>query len=78
MPEGAPRRFRWRGTTHGVALAQGPERIAAEWWRQRKPQPTRDYYLVENEAGRRFWLYREGLYGREPNAPRWFVHGLFA
>jgi protein ImuB len=78
MPEGAPRRFRWRGVTHGVALAQGPERIAAEWWRQRKPQPTRDYYLVENEAGRRFWLYREGLYGRETVSPRWFVHGFFA
>ena len=41
-------------------------------------QPTRDYYLVEDEAGRRFWLYREGLYGRETAAPRWFVHGLFA
>ncbi|MFI5015482.1 MAG: DUF6504 family protein [Hyphomicrobiales bacterium] len=78
VPEGPPRRFRWRGATHGVVLAQGPERIAAEWWHQRRPQPTRDYYLVENEAGRRFWLYREGLYGRETNSPRWFVHGLFA
>ena len=78
MPEGAPRRFRWRGETHGVALAQGPERIAAEWWREREPQPTRDYYLVENEEGRRFWLYREGLYGRETASPRWFVHGFFA
>jgi protein ImuB len=78
MPEGAPRRFRWRGEMHGVALAQGPERIAAEWWREREPQPTRDYYLVENEEGRRFWLYREGLYGRETASPRWFVHGFFA
>jgi protein ImuB len=78
MPEGAPRRFRWRGETHGVALAQGPERIAAEWWREREPQPTRDYYLVENEEGRRFWLYRQGLYGRETASPRWFVHGFFA
>ncbi len=41
-------------------------------------QPTRDYYLVEDDAGRRFWLYREGLYERETDAPRWFVHGLFA
>ena len=78
MPEGAPRRFRWRGEMHGVALAQGPERIAAEWWREREPLPTRDYYLVENEEGRRFWLYREGLYGRETASPRWFVHGFFA
>jgi protein ImuB len=77
MPEGAPRRFRWRGEMHGVALAQGPERIAAEWWREREPQPTRDYYLVENEEGRRFWLYREGLWGRETLRAKWFVHGVF-
>ena len=33
---------------------------------------------VEDEVGRRFWLYRDGLYGREVFAPRWYVHGLFA
>ena len=59
-----------------VAHAQGPERIGSEWWRS--SQPTRDYYLVEDDDGRRFWLYREGLYERETNAPRWFVQGLFA
>jgi protein ImuB len=78
VPEGPPRRFSWRGSAHGVAWAQGPERIASEWWQNRAAQPTRDYYLVEDEDGRRFWLYREGLYGRETAAPRWFVHGLFA
>jgi protein ImuB len=78
MPEGPPRRFRWRGALHGVAFAQGPERIASEWWKHNKHQPTRDYYLLEDEVGRRFWLYREGLYGRETASPRWFVHGLFA
>jgi protein ImuB len=76
VPEGPPQRFRWRGVMHDVAHAQGPERIASEWWRSL--QPTRDYYLVEDEDGRRFWLYREGLYERETNAPRWFVQGLFA
>jgi protein ImuB len=39
---------------------------------------TRDYYLVEDSAGHRFWLYREGLYGRETTQARWYVHGLFA
>ena len=78
VPEGPPQRFRWRGVMYGVVQAQGPERIAGEWWRSRAPQPTRDYYLVEEEGGRRFWLCREGLYGRETNAARWFVHGLFA
>ena len=48
--------------------AQGPERIADEWWRSDATDPTRDYYLVEDEAGQRFWLYREGLYGRETHA----------
>jgi protein ImuB len=78
VPEGPPRHFRWRRETHHVTHAQGPERIAAEWWRDGKDSPTRDYYVVEDEAGQRFWLYREGLYGRETQAPRWFVHGLFA
>ena len=48
VPEGPPRRFRWRGETHHVAHAQGPERIAAEWWCRRGP--TRDYFLVEDEG----------------------------
>ena len=78
VPDGPPRRFLWRGRLHAVTRAQGPERIASEWWRTRTDQPTRDYYVVENDAGRRFWLYREGLYGRETATPRWFVHGLFA
>jgi protein ImuB len=76
VPEGPPRHFRWRGATHHVAHAQGPERIAGEWWR--RDQLTRDYFLVEDDVGHRFWLYREGLYGREANAARWFLHGLFA
>jgi len=77
VPEGPPQRFRWRGEIHGVVHAQGPERIAGEWWRSRALQPTRDYYLIEDAVGHRFWLYREGLYGRETSAARWFVHGLF-
>ncbi|MGE0004219.1 MAG: DUF6504 family protein [Parvibaculaceae bacterium] len=78
VPDGPPRRFRWRGETHSVASAQGPERIADEWWRSEARGLTRDYFLIENEAGRRFWLYREGLYGRETRKARWFVHGFFA
>jgi protein ImuB len=77
VPDGPPRRFLWRGMLHAVTRAQGPERIASEWWRTVTDQPTRDYYVVENDAGRRFWLYREGLYERETAVPRWFVHGLF-
>jgi protein ImuB len=78
VPDGPPRRFSWRGVTYDVTGAQGPERIASEWWRHCEPKPTRDYYLVEDSSGHRFWLFREGLYGRETTAARWFVHGLFA
>jgi protein ImuB len=82
IPDGPPRRFSWRGVTYDIAGTQGPERIAAEWWLNHRQHcdvaPTRDYYLVEDGEGRRFWLYREGLYGRETAAARWFVHGLFA
>jgi len=76
LPEGPPKRFRWRGMTHGVLHSEGPERIADEWWRNPEPKPDRDYYFVEDERGRRFWIYREGV-SDESSAPRWFVHGLF-
>ncbi len=39
------------------------------------PQPTRDYFRVEDEAGRRFWLYpRRALWQRE-RVPHWFCTG---
>jgi len=76
VPEGPPRQFRWRGVRHQVAASDGPERIAPEWWR-RTEEATRDYYVVEDTTGRRFWLFRAGLYGRETDTPQWFVHGVF-
>ncbi|TVR09994.1 MAG: DNA polymerase Y family protein, partial [Salinarimonadaceae bacterium] len=63
LPDGPPARFRWRRVVHDVARAEGPERIAPEWWRD-KDAPTRDYYRVEDARGRRFWLFRAGLYER--------------
>lgn len=74
VPEGPPRQFRWRGVQYEVASAEGPERIRPEWWRERESR-ARDYYTVEDEDGRRFWLYRDGAYGE---GARWFVHGVYA
>ena len=37
---------------------------------------TRDYYMVEDEDGRRFWVYRQGLYGGDIH-PGWYMHGFF-
>ena len=76
VPDGPPLRFRWRRVLHDVAAIEGPERIAAPWWR-RAGAPTRDYFRAEDTEGRRFWLYREGLWGRETAQAKWFVHGLF-
>jgi protein ImuB len=76
LPEGPPRQFRWRSVLYAVALAEGPERIRPEWW-QKNEGRVRDYYVVEDENGRRFWLYRDGAYG-EDMPPRWFMHGVFA
>ena len=79
VPDGPPQRFRWRREVHEVMLAEGPERIGALWWRRADNQGfSRDYYRVEDRKGRRFWLFRHGLYGREAASPAWYIHGLFA
>ena len=76
LPEGPPLQFTWRGVRYVTALAQGPERIRPEWWRDTHTRP-RDYYTVEDEDGRRFWMYRDRPYDGE-TPPRWFVHGVYA
>lgn len=76
VPDGPPRHFRWRGVLHQVVSAEGPERITPEWWR-RGGEETRDYYVVEDTQGRRFWLFRAGLYGQTGTVPQWFMHGVF-
>jgi protein ImuB len=75
VPDGPPVRFRWRRVLREVVRAEGPERISGDWL---GGAPTRDYYRIEDKDGRRYWLYREGLYGESDEAPCWFVHGLFA
>ncbi|MCX7344224.1 MAG: DNA polymerase Y family protein [Alphaproteobacteria bacterium] len=77
VPDGPPLRFTWRRVTRRVARAQGPERIAPEWWHLAEGAAPRDYYVIEDAQGRRYWLYREGLYGETGGSqPKWFVHGL--
>ncbi len=83
VPDGPPVRFRWRGRGHRVARADGPERLAPEWWRPTGASGrTRDYYRLEDENGTRFWIYRDGLYtpaaGEPDTEPRWYLHGFFA
>jgi protein ImuB len=78
VPEGPPLRFRWRRVLHTTAFAEGPERIEMEWWRHQDHKPTRDYFRVQDSEGRRFWIFRDGLYSQGAATPRWFMHGIFA
>jgi protein ImuB len=80
LPDDPPFRFTWRRRRHRVTHADGPERIADEWWLPEGSDAVdaiRDYYRVEDEEGRRFWLFRAGFHG-EDRKPRWYVHGIFS
>ena len=79
LPDHPPAAFTWRRHRHRVRRADGPERIAGEWWRRdAEAGAVRDYWQVEDEAGQRFWLYRRGD-GQDAATGdlRWFVHGVF-
>lgn len=86
VPDGPPARFTWRRVERRVARAQGPERIAPEWWGtigtsagSKRPR-TRDYYQIEDEQGGAYWVFRHGLFAsddEEGRPPSWFLHGLF-
>lgn len=75
IPDYPPMLFRYRGTAHPIKRADGPERIEREWWMDSGEH--RDYYCVEDDQGRRYWLFRAGHYG-DDNPRQWFLHGFFA
>jgi protein ImuB len=79
LPDHAPRRFTWRGQPHRVVRADGPERIHGEWWkRTAEAQQVRDYFRVEDDAGRRYWLFRRGDGERSATGDlSWYLHGVF-
>lgn len=75
IPDYPPMLFRYKGVLHRTTKADGPERIEREWWLEEGPH--RDYYTVEDEEGRRYWLFRSGHY-RDDDSPEWFIHGYFS
>jgi protein ImuB len=78
VPDGPPARFLWRRVWRRVVRAEGPERIAPEWWRPGERRPTRDYYRLEDERGRRYWVSCETAeVGGRPEM-RWLMRGTFA
>ena len=80
LPDQPPVAFTWRGQRRRVKVADGPERIFGEWWkRDAEVEAVRDYFSVEDEAGERFWLYRQGNGELAHTGDlSWFLHGLFA
>ena len=79
LPDHPPRAFTWRRVRHRELHADGPERITGEWWRRDgEVAAVRDYWIVENQEGRRFWLFRQGD-GVDPatGTLSWFLHGFF-
>ena len=80
LPDHPPVTVTWRGKRRKVARADGPERVFGEWWkREAEMEAVRDYFMIEDEQGGRFWIFRSGD-GVDPEtgSHRWFMHGLFA
>jgi protein ImuB len=75
LPDYPPVFFVWRKVRHKVTDADGPERIAPEWWHGDKGAAARDYYRVETEQGSRFWIFRDAPVDE---GGRWWMHGLFS
>ncbi len=82
VPDGPPALLQRGRFRHRIVAAEGPERIGPEWWLEddgltpERLASSRDYFCLEDDAGRRFWVFREGPY-RACTSPRWYLHGLF-
>jgi protein ImuB len=74
LPDDPPIQFIYKGQRHQVKKADDAERIECEWWQSKRPH--RDYYVVEDDRGSRFWLFRSGHYTDE--GAKWYIHGFFA
>jgi protein ImuB len=74
LPDNPPMLFIYKGERHTIKKADDAERIEREWWLDAGPH--RDYYVVEDQEGRRYWLFRSGHYSDEGS--QWYIHGFFA
>lgn len=60
-----------------LPLSSRDEESRPQGFAEARPVPSRDYYVAEDDGGRRFWLFRDGLYGAGAT-PRWYLHGFFS
>jgi protein ImuB len=67
--DGAPVSFGYEGQSFRIVHAVGPERISGMWWTGN--DKTRDYFDVEDEMGKRWWLFRV------VQTFKWYLHGKF-
>jgi protein ImuB len=74
LPDHPPVQIVWRRVRHKVTQADGPERIAPEWWAGDKDGPSRDYYRLETDKGGRYWVFRDAP---AADGARWWLHGFF-
>jgi protein ImuB len=79
LPDYPPATFKWNGRRHRVKCADGPERVYGEWWMDdREVDAVRDYFRVEDDAGKRFWIFRAGDGEHTDSGPgSWWLHGIF-
>lgn len=70
-----PVQMHWRGETHKIRRASGPERIVPPWWEAEdlEEKPARDYWRIETKRGVRLWVYQSREQPRN-----WYLHGRFA
>jgi len=80
LPDHPPVSITWRAKRRRVKRADGPERIFGEWWtRTAEFAAVRDYFVIEDDAGERFWIFRSGDgVDTATGSHRWFLHGVFA
>ncbi|RVM42496.1 DNA polymerase Y family protein, partial [Sinorhizobium meliloti] len=80
LPDHPPVSFTWRSKRRRVKRADGPERIFGEWWKHSSEWvAVRDYFVVEDDRGERFWIFRSGDgVDAETGSHKWFMHGMFA
>ena len=74
LPDEPPKMFVYKGERHEIKEAEDAERIEPEWWLRKRRH--RDYYIVEDKHGRRYWVFRNGHY--TDKSSQWYLHGVFA
>jgi protein ImuB len=72
--KGRPREMRDRTGRRSRIVAEGPERLSGDWW---KDPYRREYYRVCTEEGELLWLYREWKGKGKGKEAKWWLHGFY-